>query len=769
MARAAKDDKKPGKALQSWLDDVAAYERAFQKWEGRVEKIIKRYRDEPRSGKTTWTEAKFNILWANVQTLSAATYSKIPKPDVSRRHKDQDPVGRVAALILERALDYHIQHYPEYRTALKSDVLDRFLGARGTAWVRYEPHFRAVPPQPVDGDQVTEDVDTPDEELDYECVAVDYAHWRDFGHSVARSWEEVGRVWRKVYMKREQLIERFGEEIGAKVPLDADPRQTVPDKSYGSQDQRECATVFEGWDKAERKAVWFSKSVKQFLDEKDDPLGLEDVFPCPRPLYGTLVNESLVPTPDFTIYQDQANELDLLADRIDGLVKALKVCGGYDASIPELGRIFTEGEQGTLIPVKNWASFAEKNGLQGALSLVDLKPIAAALQAAYEAFEQVKNQIHEITGISDIIRGQTQASETATAQKLKGQYASLRLKTYQDEVARYASDLLSIMGQVICLKFSPQTIALISGADQLTETDKPVVQKAMELLIGPERMADPEATEGPNPVREFRIEVSADSLIYLDEQAEQQSRVEFLGAVGMYLKSVNESLVGVPREMQAVLIPLMMDMLKFGVTGYRVGKGIEGSFDQAAEQLKQLAQQPPPPPQPPEAVQVEQMKQQTEMQRMQAEHGMEREKTGAELALQREKHAQELQFEREKHEQEMQMRREEFTSKLQTDTALAHAKQTSDASLKEKDIEQRNKPPITIDGREQIGQVAEEMRGMAQTQHDAMAQGMAMMGQGLQALAEALKEFKSIARTFAAPKRIVRGADGRAVGTETVQ
>src|SRR3972149_4884968 len=110
MARAAKDDKKPGKALQSWLDDVAAYERAFQKWEGRVEKIIMRYRDEPRSGKTTRTEGRVNILWANVQRLSATTYSKIPKPDVSRRPKDQGPVGCVAALIRERALDYHIQH-----------------------------------------------------------------------------------------------------------------------------------------------------------------------------------------------------------------------------------------------------------------------------------------------------------------------------------------------------------------------------------------------------------------------------------------------------------------------------------------------------------------------------------------------------------------------------------------------------------------------------------------------------------------------------------
>lgn len=621
MAVALRDRKRISSELKSWLDDIAAYERAFKTWEGRVEKIQKRYKDEPRTGQAQWTQAKFNILWSNVQTLSAATFSRLPKPDVSRRYRDQDPVGRVAALILERDLDYHIQHYPEYRTALRSSVLDRFLGARGTSWVRYEPHFRAMGGH-VDGAQVTEDVDTPDEELDYECVAVDYVHWKDFGHSVARTWEEVPRVWRKVYLDRDALDSRFGEDISQMIPLDADPRQTAPDKAYGAQEQRMCATIFEGWDKSKREAVWFSKSVKDFLDvkSKGDPgyVDFEDGFPCPRPLYGTLTNDSLVPVPDFVIYQDQANELDIIADRQDGLIKALKVCGGYDASVPELQRIFTEASNGTLIPVKNWQAFAEKNGLVGALSLVDLKPIAEALIASYEAKQQVKNDIYELTGISDIIRGQTEKEETATAQQIKGQYASLRLKTYQDEVARYASDILSLMAQVVCRKFSPQTIAKVAGVEQLLPQDQEVVPQALALLIGEERMMNPDAEEGPNPVREFRIEVAADSMVHLDEQAEQESRVEFLAATSSFLMNVSKALEGVPPQMIAVLMPLFMDMLKFGVTGYRVGKQIEGSFDEAAEKLKELAMQAAQQPQAPDPqIEVAKVKAQAEERKAQ--------------------------------------------------------------------------------------------------------------------------------------------------------
>jgi hypothetical protein len=607
--------KRATSGLKSWLDDITAYEREFKRWESRVEKIQKRYKDDQR-GSAESARAKFNILWSNVQTLSAATYSKVPKPDVSRRFRDNDPVGRVSSLILERGLDYHIQHYNQYKSTLRADVLDRFLGGRATAWVRYEPHFRAGS-LPVDGVEVTDDVDEPGEELDYECAAVDYVHWKDFGHSVARTWEEVNRVWRVVYMTRRGLVERFGEEKAKLIPMDASPKDfdgASPEVSKVG-DAIDRARIFEGWDKQEKRAYWFSKGVKDFLDERDDPLGLEEFFPCPRPLYATLTNDSLVPIPDYTLYQDQANELDVLADRKDGLIKALQVKGVYDASAGvELARIFTEGENNSLLPMKNWAAFAEKNGLQGSINLVDIKPIAEALVRVIETERSVKEDVYEITGISDIVRGQTQASETATAQQIKGQYANLRLKAYQEEVARFATDILQIMAQIVCGKFSPQTILAISAADQLSEQDKTLIPKALELLIGRERMQDPNADPGPNPLRSFRVEVSADTLVYLDEQAEKESRVEFLTATGGFIEKMSAVLMQTPPEAKGPVVGLLMEMLKFGVTGFKVGKNIEGAFDETAEKLKQIANQPQPSPQPDPALEAAKLDAQTQMQ-----------------------------------------------------------------------------------------------------------------------------------------------------------
>lgn len=600
--------------VQKYLNNIAAYEREFSKWETRVTKILKRYRDDTRNSQDTGS--RFNILWSNVQTLKAATFAKLPKPDVSRRFKDNDQVGRVASLLLERALEYEINHYTDYRECLTSTIYDRFIGGRGTAWVRYVPKFTTAEQEgmPEDGTQITDDAESEGQEeqgleiLDYECAPTDYVHWKDFGHNVARTWEEVSMVWRKVYMSKEALEERFGEDIAKIVPMDASPEET---KNASKEGVAKQALIYELWDKDTGKAIWLSKSISKIIDERDDPLKLEEFWPCPKPLYATITNESLVPIPDFALYQDQANALDTLSDRIDGLVKALQVKGVYDAATPELARLFTEANNNDLIPIKNYAAFAEKGGLKGGIDMVDIKPIAEALVQAYNAFEQVKSQIYDITGISDIIRGQSVASETATAQQIKGQYASMRLKVYQDDVARFAGSMIKMKAQIICQHFSDQTLLMISGADQLEPEDQQLVPQALQLLRN-------------EPMRTFRIEVASDSMVNSDEQQEKQDRMEFLNAVGAFIdKAVPAS------EQSPDMAPLLLDLLSFGVRGFRVGKTVEGAIENASNQLrKKLANPPPPQPTPEqEKLQMEQAQFQQNQQQEAQRHAAEMQQT----------------------------------------------------------------------------------------------------------------------------------------------
>jgi hypothetical protein len=605
-------------AAKVWIDAITAYERQFKKWEMRSEKIVKKYRDYDAQESSKAGTAAFNILWSNVQVSLPAVFARLPKPDVSRRFRDNDPVGRVASLLLERGLDYEVDHYPDYRAAMEGCVLDRFLGGRGQAWVRYEPHISAVPGQPDEGVQITDDADEADtgpvdEEIEYECAPVDYVHWKDFGHTVARSWEEVTAVWRRVYMTREKLVERFGQELGGSISLDTKPDTSgngTTNQAFGGDVTTHQALIYEIWDKVKCEAVWFSKSQQKVLDTKPDPLGLANFWPCPRPLFSTITNDSLVPVPDYKYYQDQANQLTKLQAKIDGLIEMLQVKGVYDSAIPELARLFKEAGNGNLIPVKNWQNFSEKVGLKGSIDVFDISPIVSALNEAYDTVEKVKNQIYELMGISDIARGASDPTETFGAQKLKGQYGNMRLRNQQERVTRFATELLQIKAQIMCQHFQPQTLARIAAVEQMDPADQALVPQAMQLLMG-ERAVDPGADTKDGPLAGFRVEVSSDSMIQMDEAQEKADRAEFLTAVGGFLE---KSLPIIQSSPQAA--PLIVGLLKFGVTGFKVGKTVEGMLDNTLDQLVKQAAQPQPEKPDPEMAKVQAQSQakQAEMQ-----------------------------------------------------------------------------------------------------------------------------------------------------------
>ena len=178
-------DERVSQELEKYLRAVGTYENEFAKWQARVKKLVKRYRDDTRGSGGNET-AKFNILWSNVQTLIPAVYAKLPKADVQRRFGDNDPVGRVASRLIERAVDFEIEHYPDFRSTMKYDVEDRFLGGRGTSWVRYEPHVAPIGVED-DGLSITSDIEAgegappPLEQVEYERAILDVPddrHWQ---------------------------------------------------------------------------------------------------------------------------------------------------------------------------------------------------------------------------------------------------------------------------------------------------------------------------------------------------------------------------------------------------------------------------------------------------------------------------------------------------------------------------------------------------------------------------------------------------------------
>lgn len=560
---------------QYWLGELESAGKHFEKWMDRGQQVVRRYRDERDIVESK--RRRFNILWSNVQVMKPALYGRMPKPEVTRRFKDQDPVGRAAANMLERCLEYEVEQYPDFDATMQNVVEDRLLPGRGTAWIRYEPNIVSDP-------QVSEDVDSTTEHLAYECAPTDYVHWQDFCHTPARVWEEVWWVARRVWMTEEEGIKRFGE-IFNDAPLSSESQKKLKDTDTPKEPVEKKAEVWEVWDKHEKQVCWIAKGLDKELDVKPDPLELEDFFPCPRPLYSTVTTGSLVPVPDYLEYQDQAEELDALTARISKLTKALKVVGVYNAEYPAIKRLLQEGFDNELIPVDSWAAFAEKKGLEGAIQLMQIKEVIETLVRMYEAREQVKQIIYEVMGISDILRGATEAQETLGAQQLKAQFGSMRMKSSQGDVARFATWLLRAKAHIICKLFSPKTIVQMSGIQYTA--DAQLMQPALQLLKSPRQLKD------------FRIEVAADSMVQIDEARDKAERLELVSSVGTYLKEALPIMQMVPQAAS-----LLGEILMFGLRAFKVGKGIEAAFEKTLsgmgamqpqgvpqEQVKQLVDQ----------------------------------------------------------------------------------------------------------------------------------------------------------------------------------
>ena len=739
--------------VERYLRTVGAYEAEFAKWNARVKKVLKRYRDDTR-GQTGNESAKFNILWSNVQTLIPAVYSKLPKADVRRRFGDNDPVGRVAASLVERALDFEIEHYPDFRATMSLAVEDRFLGGRGTAWVRYEPHVAPVGIED-DGISITSDIEQGEgappslERIDYECATTDYVHWKDFGHSPGRTWEEVTCVWRWVYMTHEAVVERFGEEVARKIPLDSGPE---PLNAYNDKKRiYNRAKICELWDKERNKVVWFSKGFPALIDERDDPLGLEGFFPCPKPLYATTTSDTLVPVPDFVLYQDQAAELDILSDRIDGLVKSLRVRGVYDASQPALQRLLTEGDNNALIPVDKWMAFSEKGGLKGSIDLLPLDTLASALLQCYQARQDIKGQIYEITGIADIIRGQTQASETATAQQIKGQYAGLRLRSMQEGVALFASELIKLKAQVMCLKFQPETILAYAAAEQMSDQDKQYIPQAIKLIRS-------------KPLRNFRVDIAADSLVQLDEAQMKQDRMQFLQAFGGFMNQTLPVAQAVP-----ALAPAIVELMKFGIQAFKESRSVEGVLTAAIEQLQENGAPNPQDAmqqQAQAAAQAEQQKAEALMQAEQTKMQMEQAKMQAEMQLEQAKMQQEMALEQQRQQFQQQLE----AQKMQQEAELAKFKANLDAATKVMVARISANPGLDIpmfEAQQQVNEkVVQDLGAGVMAQMDRLASLYAQMANDQRGN---MAQITTALAALSAPKRIVRGVDGRAVGVEPVQ
>lgn len=631
----------PEAIAKRWSIEIKLAQKEMERWEGRCADIIKRVRDD-RSGLESQNLKRFNMLWSWFRTMQPAIYAQTPKVQAKRRFLDRDPRGKLGAEIVERATSISSED-SDFDTAVRAARDDFLLCGRGVAWLRYVP--------PSSADQVAE-----------EKTATDYIHWKNFLHNPARNWSEVRWVSKEVFLTREECVASFGKEVGGKVQLDYRPKG-VSEKELGNMHEAfKKARVFEIWDKASRKVYWISLSYKEGpLKIQDDPLRLRDFFPCPRPLYDTITTDTLVPVPAYTEWQDLAAQLDEVMHRRLLLTEALAVSGIYDANCEGIQRLLSEGRENKLIPIQNWPLFMNGGGVRGAIQFMPLQEIAETLRRLDEEAELIKKEIYEITGWSDIMRGATNPYETAKAQTIKGQFATVRLNEMQKEIQRFCRDVERIRAEIIVEHFSPETLMQMTGAGPLEEAGQQYFVETLQFLKN-------------DKLRTYSIDIETDSTVMADEQAERQDRVQFLQVLTPFLEQMIQVASAAPQ-----LLPACAEAIMFSIRTFKQGRSLETSFEQGTQAMVQFVQQqqqqqqeqgPPPDPEMAKAqakIQADQaaaaIRQQTaqqdaqlKQQRMQADVMIQGSKAQAAMELEDAKAAHEMQLQRDRLAGEMALK-----------------------------------------------------------------------------------------------------------------
>src|SRR6187401_2378798 len=441
----------------AWLNLLKESEKAFDDWNTRCDNIDKRYASLDRLAKDS-REREFQMLWANIEVIGPSIYATPPQPAVTPKWKDRRPVPQAAAEVLERCVSASFDecHIDELMKLVRDDVA---LIGRGVVWCRYEPKS---------------------DEHDYECVRLDFKHRKDFLHSVSRNWREVTWVAGASYLTRSEARERFHPTSGD-VYKEAEYKVDRDAKEVGGMDSRERAKFWEIWDKPNKRVVWVAEGCEKILDEDDPHLDFSDFFPCPRPAYGTLQRGSLVPVPDVLQYEDQLDEINTLTAKIHALSDALECRGFYPAGGAELSEAIQAAVANNtpgrlLVPISNWAAFG---GSKEVIVWMPMAEIAQTITALVELRKTVITDIYQIMGLSDIMRGSTDARETLGAQELKTQYGSTRIRDKQEALVRIARDLVRITAEIITENFDEVTIIQMSQTQ--LPTTKMQEKQAREL------------------------------------------------------------------------------------------------------------------------------------------------------------------------------------------------------------------------------------------------------------------------------------------------
>lgn len=638
--------------VSSWLAEIDSAMKREKNFRKDGQRIVELFEGEKKA------EFQFNILYSNTETLAPALYNSTPRPVVSERFKSntQDVVAplaaRAAQRLLEFLLDDGMANYATFDELMKSATLEALVPGRGVTWFKYDPKIVQKPKADAaeEADEEAAGMQEPAsyEDVEGETVCGEEVPWDRFLHGYAKKWKDVPWISRLHFFDKEELTAEFGAEIAAKVTFSVqedDNSDTAEKEASKASSTRKTVPVYEIWDKVSKKVYFVTPNYKDgFLREIDDPLQLSGFFPCPRPMTFMSKITTLTPVALYVMYEEQAKELNKVTVRINKLISALKVRGMYDGTVEGIDKVL-QADDNVLIPADNVAALiAQGNALEKAIWFFPIDKLVPVLAQLYLQRNQVKQTIYEITGIADIMRGSSQASETLGAQEIKNQWGTLRLKKAQKEVSRYARDCLRVMTEIGVTKLSEESLKKMTGLNFPTTQEKQQAQMIAQQAQAMQQQVPPEIQQAATAPgwgdilallkddlqRAYRIDIETNSTVDAEATEDKQDIGELLNAMAQFMNG-------------------MAPMIESGVMPFDAAKGIllaivkRYRFGSELEDAIKGMQPPKPPPDPNQAkMEMEKQMLQLEMQNKQRQSQADAEQAARDAAYKQQEHAMKM-------------------------------------------------------------------------------------------------------------------------------
>ena len=537
---------------QQWLSRLKQAEKREEEWMKTAERAEQIYLCNNENGDAP----QFNILFSNVETIVPSIYNSTPKPEIRSRYGNtEDPLAKQVSDIFDRAITAQIDDN-RLDVKVEAGAQDAYTAGRDIVRIKFDADEEEQPPQIMFDEETLEQFEVAQDPIAVnEVVLYENVSWRDYRQGPAKRWRDVPWV-----AYRHEVSDQERERL-------ENPDLASDDKQSEDIDEDLDATVWEIWDKETRRVFFIIEASGKILDIQDDPLGLNDFFPQPAPVQPITPTGKLTPVCPYAAYEALSKELDTTTRRINAIVKGLKVRGAIAGDAADIEQIAQAGDN-ELVAVGNLEGLVAAGGLAKAVMWWPIDTAIAVLRELYVQRDQTKQAIYEVTGISDIVRGQSSNTETATAQKIKTQWGSLRIKKMQRGIERQVRDLFVLSAEVISMHFSVATLQQMTG-----------------IQITPEI-----AEQLKRPLDHYRIDVESDSTVRADLTKSRGEMSEFLQGTAQFFATM----APIVQQSPQAAGPLAKMYAAFAQQ-FNLGKSAEDALEQFVQLAEQAAKEPQGP------------------------------------------------------------------------------------------------------------------------------------------------------------------------------